>query len=1005
MQSVKHKSLAFAIAVLLIASIGASTALIPNTSAHSPAWNIPTFAYVAAEPSVVGVGQTALIDMFLGNAPIPSSAIPNTYRYHNYQLIITAPNGTSTTQNFATISDTTDNQVAYLTPDVVGTWNITFNYLGQTLSSNVTDQPAGSVWLGDTYLPSSYSATLTVTQNPVPLSPVPISYSPTAYWTRPIFGENSYWYPYASNWLGTGSPVSSLVGSGTISGFGTNSFAEREPGDAVGSPTGHVMWTNPIEVGGIVGDNQSYITGNSYFEGSAYNQRFTNPIIVGGLLIYNPPISFAGSNSGPTTALQLSTGKILWQSTYLPNSDPIASGPPNNVPAISFAYVYDVQDPNQHGTYPPVLFTSSFGEAFNAYTGNWLFNVTGVPSGSIAQGPQGEQLRYVFAQGGNATNPSWTLAEWNSSKLWTYTGLSPAADTSSVSPVTGSNNWSYNYYYTPTFSNVSSTSYVNNVPTTTITNYTAITSAVNASVWQTIDPTAITASNPTPANPHIRYDWNISVPWLNVMGNQTVTTISNATGEYYVKGYNLAANSAGVITGTYNPDYSYTYSSTTYSNPASASMPFSVMYTLYNNMLICRNGSLPALGGAQTQYTYFAIDLNPSHSTLGQILWMQSYSPPANNITVSQGPIDPTAGVFTEGYKETTQWVGYSMATGARVWGPTAGQAPLDYFGNPIYPYVTGMCAYGNLYSCGQAGVVYCYSMTNGNLLWTYGNGNGAGNTTESYFQRPGNFPIEINAIGNGVLYMIVTEHTIETPILKGSTAFAINATDGTLLWQIADYTGEFGSMSYAIADGQSVFYNGYDDSIYDLGQGPTATTVAAGPEVTALGSNVVIQGTVMDVSVGTQQTQVKGNFPNGVPACSSGTMTAWMGYVYQQQPIPTNFTGVPVQLYVLDANGNYRPIGTATTTSSGTYSYVWKPDIPGSYTIYANFAGDQDYWPSNAQSTFNVMSSTSTAPTPTVTTVTQSLADTYFVPVSAVIIVLLIVVAALAILALRKRP
>jgi hypothetical protein len=107
------------------------------------------------------------------------------------------------------------------------------------------------------------------------------------------------------------------------------------------------MWTKPIEVGGIVGDNQSYITGNSYFEGSAYSQRFTNPIIVAGILIYNPPVSFTGTSSGPTTALDLSTGNILWQSTYLPNSDPTTSGPPNNVPVISFAYVYDLQDPIQ----------------------------------------------------------------------------------------------------------------------------------------------------------------------------------------------------------------------------------------------------------------------------------------------------------------------------------------------------------------------------------------------------------------------------------------------------------------------------------------------------------------------------------------------------------------------------------------------------------------------------------------------------------------------------------
>ena len=43
------------------------------------------------------------------------------------------------------------------------------------------------------------------------------------------------------------------------------------------------------------------------------------------------------------------------------------------------------------------------------------------------------------------------------------------------------------------------------------------------------------------------------------------------------------------------------------------------------------------------------------------------------------------------------------------------------------------------------------------------------------------------------------------------------------------------------------------------------------------------------------------------------------MGYVYQQQPLPNNFTGVPVTIDVMDSNGNYRNIGTATTDATGT--------------------------------------------------------------------------------------
>ena len=43
------------------------------------------------------------------------------------------------------------------------------------------------------------------------------------------------------------------------------------------------------------------------------------------------------------------------------------------------------------------------------------------------------------------------------------------------------------------------------------------------------------------------------------------------------------------------------------------------------------------------------------------------------------------------------------------------------------------------------------------------------------------------------------------------------------------------------------------------------------------------------------------------------------MEYVYEQQPMPTNVTGVPVTITAIDSNGNFI-IGTATTDASGTF-------------------------------------------------------------------------------------
>ena len=77
--------------------------------------------------------------------------------------------------------------------------------------------------------------------------------------------------------------------------------------------------------------------------------------------------------------------------------------------------------------------------------------------------------------------------------------------------------------------------------------------------------------------------------------------------------------------------------------------------------------------------------------------------------------------------------------------------------------------------------------------------------------------------------------------------------------------------------------------------------------------------------------------------------MTGFMEAVYQQQPMPTNLTGVPVTINVVDSNGNYRTIGTATSNAYGTYSLTWTPDISGDYTVIANFAGTESYYPSEA--------------------------------------------------------
>jgi hypothetical protein len=166
----------------------------------------------------------------------------------------------------------------------------------------------------------------------------------------------------------------------------------------------------------------------------------------------------------------------------------------------------------------------------------------------------------------------------------------------------------------------------------------------------------------------------------------------------------------------------------------------------------------------------------------------------------------------------------------------------------------------------------------------------------------------------------------------------------------------------------------------------------------------ITITGTVTDASPGTNQLLVKSNFPTGLPCVSDDSESAFMEAVYQQQAMPNNLTGVPITISVLDANNNFRDIGTTTSTGYGTYSLSWTPDIPGDFTVIASFAGSNSYYPSSASTAFYASATTATsAPIVTAQANLATTTDlmTYIVGVGIAIIV---VVAAGFALVLRKR-
>jgi hypothetical protein len=862
MQISKSKTAAISIAIFLMLSMGASMMLVPNANAHTPAWQVTTYAWVTASPNPVGVGQQMLIFGLLDTV-INGALVNNNIRFNNYQFTITKPDGTTVTQSFPIVTDSTGAQYFTYTPDQVGNYTVFFSYPGQVYNY-------GGTYQGDYYTPSNATTTFTVQSQPVAgFTEVPL---PTNYWTRPINGQNVLWDSIGSNWLG---------GAATANYWQQNGAAPT---------SAHIMWTKPLELGGLTGgiitqagnSAQSNDTAATYYSGFSYNTRFGNPIILNGVLYYQQPKGEAGSGGGEF-AVDLTTGQTLWSSDSI---------------VFSKAQLYDLQSPDQHGVVGGILWVVSGTTwiGYNAFTRQPIFNLTNVPSGTEVYLNNGEIDRYVFSYN-QAKNTGW-LALWNETAVILNAQLLYGAP-----------------YGWPTGSNL-----------------------------------VIDASTPT------AYTYNVTIT-ANLNGTAAPSIVGVIPGNVI-----LGASSSLALASQPNPN----------TNP----------------------------------WTMWALSDKPN--TQGNLSWIQNYAAPAGNITemLCTQPIDPVTNEWTMQTLETGQRYAYSLATGNLVWGPSA--VPLTGF--QYYSDREGFPAYGNLYVSGYGGIVYCYSMLNGTLLWTYGNG-GEGNSTNTGANTPwGNYPTHVCALADGIVYTMAGEHSPNTPLYRGYVARAIDAFTGQELWTLPDWSASGLGTSIApvaIADGYMVFANAYDGQIYCVGQGPSDTTVSIQNNVISQGNTVLIQGTVTDVSAGTQQTAQAADFPNGVPVASDASMSAWMSCVYQQQPMPTNFTGVPVTIDVLDSNGNYRNIGTATTTSSGTYSLAWTPDIAGNYTVIATFHGNNGYYGSYSQTAFYVMNApaATTAPTPT----PQSVADMYFVPAIAGLLVAIIVVGAVVILMLRlmlrKRP
>jgi len=387
------------------------------------------------------------------------------------------------------------------------------------------------------------------------------------------------------------------------------------------------------------------------------------------------------------------------------------------------------------------------------------------------------------------------------------------------------------------------------------------------------------------------------------------------------------------------------------------------------------------------------------NTTTGEVVYRTLVSDPTDPKTWinKQGPksgsgygLYYTSVVSVEG-NEGRGFAAWDVATGNLAWFSESADYPWGNF----WAYMPEACGYGMIFGCGYTGV-YGFNVTNGEIVWHY-------IAEDSYYEEPYASNIAPDGstyssytfgstgpvIGGGIVFAPNTEHS-PTFIYRGQQLHAIDAFTGEKVWTIKGvYTPS------AIAYGILLASDSYNGFTYAFGKGETETTVSTSSKVIAKGESILLEGTVLDMSPAQE----------GTAAVSDASQTAYMEYLHMQQPFPLDATGVEVSLDALDPNGNFINIGTATSDTSGQYSFGWKPENEGKYTIIASFMGSEAYYDSFAETTILVTEAPSPAgpiePEPTEPT------EAPFITTEIAIIIAVVVVAVIGIVAywaLRKR-
>ena len=400
--------------------------------------------------------------------------------------------------------------------------------------------------------------------------------------------------------------------------------------------------------------------------------------------------------------------------------------------------------------------------------------------------------------------------------------------------------------------------------------------------------------------------------------------------------------------------------------------------------------------------------------TWGQTLWEITFTPPKaldafpNSTYLGEAScpvicdVSEAHGIFLFQSKGTGWVWAYSLATGQQLW--SAEQSDQFAYYGSSGSSLNNVIYNSRVYSIWRGSPLKVYDAATGELEWTYTE------PSVGYLETP--YPASTQQLVffvDDLMYLQPYEGAgLSNPIRRDGKIICLNASTGQQVWSITAWPGyNPGTAMPVISDGRILYLDTHTNQIVCIGKGPSATTVSAPQIVAAQGSSVMITGTVTDQSPSGRR-NVNGNIDlplKGTPAISDSSMDEWMEHVFLNRPRPANATGVPVSLDTIDPNGNYVHIGDINCDATGAYGYQFTPEVPGTYQIIATFKGSNSYGSSLAQTYMAVGEPEATSAPTVIPFSTATIESTIMFYTLGAAIAIIIAIAIVGILLLRKRP